>query len=266
MTTEQQHRKDMVEIGRMMYEKNLVVATDGNISIRMAEDRLLATPSGVSKGHMQPEDLIVTDMTGKKLSGERNPSSEIRLHLAIYQKRADVKSVVHGHPPVATAFTIAGLSLAQCVIPEVVFTLGSIPTTEYATPTSEEGPRVIQELIEHHDAIILDRHGAVTAGKDVFDAYRKLEKVEHCAEVTLAARQLGQVKTLTPDEIRRLMDVREQLSLGGKATLACSNCGACGKPYEPQEGSAAAGSEPNTDEDKIVELVLREVQKALGKS
>jgi len=248
----------------MMYGKNLVVATDGNISVRLSEDRILATPSGVSKGHMKPEDLIVTDMKGKKLSGERNPSSEIRLHLAIYGKRTDGMAVVHGHPPVATAFTIAGLSLAQCVIPEVVFTLGSIPTTDYATPTSAEGPTVIQELIENHDAIVLDRHGAVTVGKDVFDAYRKLEKVEHCAEVTLAARQLGQVKTLTPDEIRRLMDVREQLGLTGRATLACSNCGACGKPYD--EAAAESGSKAsNADEEQIVERVLREVQKALAK-
>ena len=147
------------------------------------------------------------------------------------------------------------------VIPEVVFTLGSIPTTDYATPTSAEGPTVIQELVEHHDAIVLDRHGAVTVGKDVFDAYRKLEKVEHCAEVTLAARQLGQVKTLTPDEIRRLMDVRDQLGLTGRATLACSNCGACGKPYGESTESGDAPS--SVDEERITELVLREVQKAL---
>jgi len=263
MPSERQLREDIVEVGRMMYEKNLAVATDGNISVRMSEGRILTTPSGVSKGHMAPEDLIVTNMKGKKLSGERNPSSEIRLHLAIYEKRADGMAVVHGHPPIATAFTIAGLSLAQCVIPEVVFTLGSIPTTDYATPTSEEGPKVIQDLIENHDAIVLDRHGAVTMGKDVFDAYRKLEKVEHCAEVTLAARQLGQVKTLTPDEIRRLMDVREDLGLTGRATLVCSNCGACGKTLDvpPEEATES----PGVDEDRIAEIVLREGQKALAK-
>jgi len=264
MPSESQLRQEIVEAGRMMYEKGLVVATDGNISARLGENRILATPSGVSKGHMKPEDLIITDMKGKKLSGERNPSSEIRLHVAIYEKRDDGMAVVHGHPPVATAFTIAGMSLAQCVIPEVVFTLGSIPTTDYATPTSEEGPKVIQELIEKHDAIILDRHGAVTVGKDVFDAYRKIEKVEHCAEVTLAARQLGQVKTLTPDEIRRLMDVRSKLDLSGKATLACSNCGACGKPYD-ESAAESSGATPNADEDRIVEMVVREVQKALAK-
>jgi L-fuculose-phosphate aldolase len=264
MKSEREHRLDMVEVGRMMYEMNLVVATDGNISIRMDEDRILMTPSGVSKGHMKPGEMIVTDRKGVKISGEKDPSSEIRLHLAVYEKRPDVMAVVHGHPPVATAFTIAGMSLAQCVIPEVVFTLGSIPTSAYATPTSEEGPKVIQELIEKHDAIILDRHGAVTVGADVFDAYRKLEKVEHCAEVTLAARQLGQVKTLTPDEVKRLMDVREKLGLSGKATLVCSNCGACGKPTTGPAAEPAPAAD--VEEDKIVEIVLREVRKALGKS
>lgn len=264
MRSERQHRLEIVEVGRMMYEKNLVVATDGNISVRMDEDRIITTPSGVSKGHMKPEQMIVTDLKGAKISGERNPSSEIRLHLAVYEKRPEVRAVVHGHPPRATAFTIAGLSLAQCVIPEVVFTLGSIPTSAYATPTSEEGPKVIKELIEKHDAIILDRHGAVTVGTDVFDAYRKLEKVEHCAEVTLAARQLGQVKTLTPEEIRKLMDVREKLCLAGKATLSCSNCGACGKPTGATAPAAAAP--PTVDEDRIAEVVLREVRKALEKA
>jgi L-fuculose-phosphate aldolase len=259
MKSEREHRKDIVEIGRRMWEKGFVVATDGNISVKMADDRILTTPSGVSKGHMRPEEMVVLNSSGVKISGEKNPSSEFRLHLAVYAERPDVFAVIHAHPPVATAFTIAGISLAQCVIPEVVFTLGSIPTTEYATPTTDEGPKVIRKLIHDHDALILDRHGTVTVGPDIFDAYKKLEKVEHAAEVTLAARQLGKVKTLPPEEVQKLLSVRQKLGLPGRVRV-CSQCGACGKAAAPN--SPPAG----TDEDALVERITQEVLKALGKA
>jgi L-fuculose-phosphate aldolase len=219
MTTERQLRLDMVAVGRLLYEKNLIVATDGNVSIRLPRGRLLSTPSGANKGLMKPADLIITDMKGKKISGPGKPTSELRLHLAIYEARPDVAAVVHAHPPVATAFTVAGVSLADFVIPEAVFTLGSIPTSEYATPASEQGPLVIKKLIHSCDAVILDRHGAVTCGPDVWDAFKKMEKVEHAALVNWYARQLGKVKVLPPDEVEKLMAIHDEMGLPGRMTV-----------------------------------------------
>ncbi len=221
-------RKEIVEFGRRVYEKNLVAATDGNISVRILGDRLLITPSGFCLGELKPEDLVYADFEGRTLSGRNAPSSELPMHIAAYEERPDVHAIIHAHPPVTTAFTVAGYNLAQCVIPEVVLIFGCIPTTEYATPSSEEGPRVIRSLIRKHDALILDRHGSLTAGCSLREAYHKLEKVEHCAQVTLAARQLGNVKTLTADQVERLEEVRKKMGLGNGSSL-CNLCGTCGK-------------------------------------
>jgi L-fuculose-phosphate aldolase len=226
MKTERQLRLDMVAVGRLLYEKNLIVAADGNVSIRLPRGRLLSTPSGANKGLLKPADLIITDMKGRKISGLGKPTSELRLHLAIYEERPDVGAVVHAHPPVATAFTVAGVSLADCVIPEVVFTLGSIPTSEYATPASADGPLVIKKLIHKYDAVILDRHGAVTCGPDVWDAFKKMEKVEHAALVNWYARQLGAVKTLPPAEVEKLMAIHDEMGLPGRMTVLVSSAAA----------------------------------------
>ena len=222
-----EHRQDMVRICRLMYQNKFVAATDGNVSIKIADDRLLFTPSGVSKALVAEDQLIVTDMAGTKVSGKGEASSEIRMHLAVYQERPDVAAVVHAHPPIATAFTVAGVSLAPCVLPEVVFHLGTIPTSAYATPASPQGPEVVRELVRGCDAILLDRHGTLTVGEDVFKAYFKLEKVENYAQVMLIARQLGTVRTLPKDEVDRLMETRRQLGISGRVTM-CRGCRICG--------------------------------------
>ncbi len=212
-------RADVVRVGRLMYEKNLAVAADGNISLKVSENELLTTPSGLCKGLLTEDDLVVTDREGNLRHGSGKPSSELRLHRAIYDARPDVGAVIHAHPPFATAFTIAGVSMAAPVLPEVVFTLGSIVTSRYATPASGQGPEVIRELIESHDAILLDHHGAVTCGVDIWDAYKKMEKVEHAAQTLLWARLLGKVQQLPAAEVALLAEVRSQLNLPGKFTL-----------------------------------------------
>lgn len=224
--SEDQYRRHIIQVCRLMYQNKLVAATDGNVSVRFAEDRLLFTPSGVSKAFVTEDELIVTDLDGKKISGGREASSEIRMHLAAYQERPDVLAVVHAHPPIATAFTVAGLSLAPCVLPEVVFHLGTIPTSRYATPASEQGPEAVRELVRGCDAILLDRHGALTVAEDVFKAYFKLEKLENYAQVMLAAHQLGKVKTLPKAEVDRLMQTRRQLGITGRVTM-CVGCDIC---------------------------------------
>lgn len=228
-------RREIVEFGRRVYEKDLAAGSDGNISARVMSDRLLITPSGCCLGELRAEELVYVDFNGNLLSGRGKPSSELPMHIVAFKERPDVEAIIHAHPPIATAFTVAGLTLAQCVIPEIVLAFGCIPTAEYATPSSDEGPRVIRSLVKKHDALVLDRHGSLTLGKNLADAFRKLEKVEHCARVTLAARQLGRVKTLSEDEIRRLEEVRQQLGLGAGSSL-CNLCGACGRETKGQGG------------------------------
>jgi L-fuculose-phosphate aldolase len=263
-------RAEVVRIGRLLWEKGFVAASEGNVSVRLGRDRMLATPSGFSKGFLTPSDVVLCNLEGQPLyssyqRGEKcKPSSEVLLHLEVYRQRPDMQAVVHAHPPLALAFTIAGISLAQCVLPEVVVNLGQVPTTAYATPSTAEGPEVIRELIRNHDALILDRHGTVTVGETLFEAYLKLEKVEHLAQVTLAARQLGRVGLLPQEEVCKLVEMRRQkLGLPPDYTgPGCVNCGACGRE------TAASSASHNVSDAELVrrvgEIVAREVQKQLS--
>jgi len=261
-------REEVVRVCRLIWEKGFVAASDGNASVRLGQDRLLVTPSGFSKGFLSPSDIVVTDMEGKPIrsfshdSSKLKPSSEILLHLEVYRQRPDVQAVVHAHPPLAIAFTIAGISLAQCVLPEVVVNLGSIPTTAYATPSTPEGPQVIRDLIRDHDALILDRHGTVTVGKTLFEAYMKLEKIEHLAQVTLAARQLGRVGLLPQAEVRKLVEMRrEKLGLPPDYDgPGCVLCGACGRETTDNTGDSSQWSD-----EELVRRVAATVARELGK-
>ena len=228
-------RQEMVRICHLLYQKNLIPAVDGNVSARWGDVYLLATPSGVCKGLIEAEDLVVTDMAGQVAPDEvaprngRRPSSELRLHLEIYRQRPDVRAVVHTHAPVTTALTVAGVSLAACVLPETLVTLGQIVTTRYATPTSAQGPEVVRELVADHDALVLDRHGAVTVGRNLLEAFAHMEKVENTATVLWAAHTLGQVKTLPLGEVRRLSAMRHQMIAPERSFRGpdCKLCGAC---------------------------------------
>lgn len=223
--TERELRIQVCEIGRRLYCRGLIAGADGNLSLRLPRGRLLTTPSGCSKGFMKPEDLVVTDMTGNPLGGG-SPSSELKLHLAVYRKRADVTAVIHAHPPKAVAFTLAGVSLEHCIMPEVLMYMGTVPTTRYATPASQEGADVIEEVIDQHDAILLDRHGAVTVGQTLLQAWERMEKLEHYAEIVLSARQLGAVRTLSDDELQRL--AKNAAQYGYRIDIsACKRCADC---------------------------------------
>ena len=215
-----------------MYQKNFVAAGDGNLSARLDSNRLLVTPTGFSKGFLNAEQLLIVDLDGNKVGAnygaarELNPSSEIRLHLECYRQRADVRAVIHAHPPNAIACTLAGLSLAKCTLPEVVYDLGTVPTTPYATPSSPEGPAMIRELIPQYDAIMLDRHGSVTVGRDLWQAYMRLERLEHAAQVTIAANTIQPVQPLTDEAIRKLAAMRSQV-FNLKGRDVCAECNAC---------------------------------------
>jgi L-fuculose-phosphate aldolase len=147
------------------------------------------------------------------VQGEGQPTSEMAMHLAVYRLRSEVGAVIHAHPPLVTAFSIAGVSLEEFILPEVVMSLGLVPTAAYATPTTSEVPESIQGLIERYDALILERHGALTVGQDLLDAYNKMEKLEHSALVILTALQLGRVRLLPPQEVEKLIQLKQLKTL-----------------------------------------------------
>ena len=214
MSNPSQLKQDIVRICQMLHRKNYLAATDGNVSVRLG-DRLLITPSGVNKGLMEADQVLTVDLKGKVLEGEGRPSSEIRMHLLAYDLRPDVAAVVHAHLPYATGCTLAGIDLLEPILPEVVITLGGIPTAPYATPGTPEVPAAIQDFIREYDAILLSRHGAMTVGRDVMDAYNKMEKLEHTARVVLAARLQGPLAPLPAAEVEKLQRLGEKYKSGG---------------------------------------------------
>jgi L-fuculose-phosphate aldolase len=214
MKTQEQLKQDIVCICRMLHRKNYLAATDGNVSVRLG-DQLLITPSGVNKGIMEADQVLTVDLTGAVIAGTGQPSSEIQMHLLAYRLRADVNAVVHAHLPYATACTLAGIDLLEPILPEVVITLGGIPTAPYATPGTAEVPEAIRAYVQEYDAILLARHGAMTVGRDVVDAYNKMEKLEHTARVVLAARLQGPLPPLSDAEVEKLKRIAAQHKGGG---------------------------------------------------
>lgn len=206
-------RESIVRIGRLMFEKGWIAANDGNITIRLDDKQILATPSGVSKGMMRPKDLIVCDMEGRKLAGERACTSEIGMHLTIYRLRPDVRAVVHAHPPTATGFAVAGRALNLGLLPEVVLGLGSVPLAEYGLPGTPALSAGMMPYIAKYDAMLLANHGAVAYGEDVFQAFFRLDTVEHFARIALVAELLGGPKVLPRVEIQKLFDARPRYGL-----------------------------------------------------
>jgi L-fuculose-phosphate aldolase len=207
MYTDWEIRRNILSYGKRVYEMGFVAATDGNISVRTMNNRLMITPSGVALGKMNSEELIYVDFEGRTLQGRRKPSSELPMHIMIYKQRLDVQAIIHTHPPIATAFSVAGKSLSQPVLPEVVLMFGEIPVASYATPSTIESAYAVKNLILDHDIIILDHHGAVSIGSSLEDAFLKLEKLEQTAKTLIAAKQLGEVLPLSTEEINKLVKI-----------------------------------------------------------
>ena len=219
MSTESSLRADIVEIGRRMYARGYTASNDGNISVRLGGDCLLMTPKGVCKGFMTPDMMCVTDLDGRKLQGDRDPSSEILMHLEVYRQRPDVQAVVHAHPPIATGFAVAGIPLDRAVLAEVLTTLGSVPIAEYATPSTKELPEAVRKYIRAHDGMLLANHGALTVGGDLHSAYYKMETVEHFAKISLVARLLGRENLISREEVMRLQELRGTYGIKAPAPL-----------------------------------------------
>ena len=217
--SEQQLREDIVEVGRRLYARGYTASNDGNISLRLDAARLLMTPTSVCKGFMSTDMMCITDLDGKKIAGERNPSSEMQMHLEVYRQRPEVQAVVHAHPPIATGFAVAGIPLDRAVLAEVVTTLGSVPIAEYATPSTRELPEAVRKYVKAHDGMLLANHGALTMGADVFAAYYKMETIEHFAKISLVARMLGGERLLSRDEVTRLEKLRGSYGIASPAPI-----------------------------------------------
>jgi L-fuculose-phosphate aldolase len=216
---EEQLRAEIVEAGRRLYTRGYVASNDGNISARLDDTRLLTTPKTVSKGFMTPDMMVIVDYDGKKVAGDRDPSSELPMHLEIYRNRTDVNAVVHAHPPTATGFAVAGIPLTRAVLAEVVTTLGSIPIAEYGTPSTAELPEAVRKYIKAHDGLLLANHGAVTCCRSVMTAYYKMETIEHFAKISLVARLLGREHLFSRNEVERLQGLRGMYGIAAPAPL-----------------------------------------------
>jgi L-fuculose-phosphate aldolase len=263
---EQALRDQIIRVGRLMYERGLAVGVDGNISARLDQGYVLCTPSGLCKGLMTPDQIIVVDMQGHKTgpgtaaNRDLRPTSEVPMHLEVYRQRPDIGGVVHAHPPITVALSIAGVSLADCMLPEVIVNLGLVPTAEYATPASEENVSAIRDLIANHDGIILQRHGALTAGRDPWEAFMRLESLEQLARITLVLHQLGRGEPLPPDQVEKLLAQRQKMGFShpGEEEEFCEICGVCHIDGQHILPPAGADSEVELIRS-ITQAVLREL-------
>jgi L-fuculose-phosphate aldolase len=249
MSSESTLRGDIVEIGRRMYARGYTASNDGNISVRLGGDRLLMTPKSVCKGFMTPEMMCITDLEGKKIQGERDPSSEMLMHLEVYRQRPDVQAVVHAHPPTATGFAVAGIPLDRAVLAEVLTTLGSIPIAEYATPSTRELPEAVRKYIKAHDGMLLANHGALTVGGDLYAAYYQMETIEHFAHISLVARMLGRENLLSREEVGRLQGLRGTYGIKAPAPI-CADPSDSG--IETGDASCQVVQAPEGDGSRLV--------------
>jgi L-fuculose-phosphate aldolase len=221
-------RADIVEVGRRLYSRGYCASNDGNISVRLDDRRVLTTPKSVSKGYMTADMMVVTDMSGRKISGDRDPSSELLMHLAVYRNRPDAHAVVHAHPPLATGFAVAGIPLDRAVLAEVVTTLGSIPIAEYGTPSTPELAQAVERFVKAHDGLLLANHGALTLAQELYAAYYKMETIEHFAKISLVARLLGRERLLSREEVDRLQQLRGKYGIAAPAPICPPEDGAAG--------------------------------------
>src|SRR5215213_11797419 len=243
-------RKLIVEIGQLLYERSYVVSSDGNVSIRLDENTVLATPTMTCKGRMTEDCLALTDMDGKPLTDKR-ASSELAMHLLIYKQRPDIKAVCHAHPPHGTAFAVAGLAIDAPILSEVILTLGCVPLTSYGTPSTSELTESMQPFVQHHNALLMANHGAVAYGADLWQAWDRLETLEHTAKIAILSRMLGGSKNLPADAIEKLINVREKAGYLGESARGQ----ACGYLNPSENGDTKI----SLTREELVELLSQAV-------
>ncbi len=277
-------KQDICDIGRRIYDKGFAAANDGNISVRISENQVLCTPTLQSKGFLKPEDIATIDMTGKQIAGTKKRSSEALLHLEIYKNRQDVKSVVHCHPPHATAFAVAREPIPQCVLPEVEVFLGDVPITKYETPGGQEFADTIIPFVKKTNIILLANHGTVSFGEDVERAYWWTEILDAYCRILLLSRSLGNVSRFTENQERELLNLKQQWGYQDpRNTSEYKDCDICAndifrsswqesgvapRAFEP---APAMGSKAHTaqsasgDQEALIQLITERVVAELSR-
>ncbi|MEZ6135079.1 MAG: class II aldolase/adducin family protein [Pirellulaceae bacterium] len=287
-------KQDICEIGRRLYNKGFAAANDGNITVRISDNEVLCTPTMHSKGFLKPDDISIVDMTGKQISGRKKRSSEALLHLEIYKQRPDIKSVVHCHPPHATAFAVAREPIPQCVLPEVEVFLGDVPITKYETPGGQAFADTIIPFVDKSNVIILANHGTVSFGEDVEKAYWWTEILDAYCRILMLSRQLGKVNYLDGQQSRELLELKDKWGFADpRLTEEFQNCDICAndifreswaesgvsrKAFEappavhPTSGaspaaasSASTAPSENIDEERLIKMITEQVMSQLNK-
>ena len=219
LKSEDEHRRDICAVGRWIHGRSFVASTDGNISVRLDARRILTSPTAISKGMMSPEDLVITDLVGRKLAGRREPSTELAMHLLIYNRRPEVHAVCHAHPPVATGHAAAGIALNKALLSELIIALGCIPVAPFGTPGTHELSDALEPMVPHYDAILLANHGVVTCGPDLLTAFFRMETVEHFAQVSLVTEILGKQVLLSGNDVEKLLVARARYGATTASTV-----------------------------------------------
>lgn len=283
MVNEYQIKEQICEIGKRVDMRGLVAANDGNISAKINDREVLCTPTGVLKGTMTPEMICKMDLDGNVLDAPNGykPSSEMKMHLRVYQKRPDVGAVVHAHPPYATSFAIAGIPLSQPVLAEAVVQMGCVPIADYGMPSTEEIPDAVEKYLPYFDAMLLEYHGALAYGVDLMTAYMKMESLEFYARTLYQVRVIGggSVRELPKDKVEMLYELRRKMGLPGKhpanvcvnqGTANCHNCGLHGidlggitKQAMPAP-AVQAGTDSASLDDAAIASIARQVMASLG--
>jgi L-fuculose-phosphate aldolase len=267
-------RREIIAVGKLLYDRSYVVSSDGNVSVRLDDGRILATPTMTCKGRMTEDSLALTDIEGTPLTKQR-PSSELEMHLLIYRERPEINAVCHAHPPHGSAFAVAGLAIDQPILSEVILTLGCVPLAAYGTPSTKELTENMRPLVKHHNALLMANHGAVAYGDDVWQAFDRLETLEHTAKIAILSRALGGANNLPPDAIEKLINVREKAGYLDER----ARCQACGYlhetqitcPIESKRASAVSkpvapsnGAKITLTRDELVELLSQAVRSNLN--
>lgn len=246
----QRIKEEITAIGKRMYERGYVASNDGNISVRISSDEILITPTGVSKGFMQPGDMVRVALDGTVLSRLRQPSSELGMHLFIYNHRPNVQSVCHAHTPYATAFAASGKEINACLLPEMIYTLGRVPLIDYGTPGTEELYTGLSGYITDYDAFLLANHGVVTVGTSLIEAYHKMETVEHTAHILFLTEQMGSPKTLSATQVQKIIDQKKAHGITTK-----TDCKPCTDACVNEQSKAA-----DMLVDQLVEQILAKLK------
>jgi L-fuculose-phosphate aldolase len=255
-------RKLIIEVGKLLYERSYVVSSDGNVSIRLDENRIIATPTMTSKGRMSEDGLAITDLEGKPLN-DKKASSELAMHLLVYKMRPDINAVCHAHPPYGTAFAVAGMAIDAPILSEVILTLGCVPLTDYGTPSTSELTESMKPFVEHHNALLMANHGAVAYGEDLWQAFDRLETLEHTAKISILSRALGGANDLPKDAIKKLINIREKAGYLTESAR-CQSCGylehaniTCGLDAELVNNGNSNGAKISFTREELIELLAQ---------